>query len=253
MYIDSHAHLTSDKTIDQVDEVIERSRAAGVEKIVNICTDEQSLEAGLALAGRFDWIFNTAATTPHDVATDGELFFPFVENAARNGDLIAIGETGLDYYYEHSDRVLQKQFLVRYFHLALNFKLPLVIHCRDAFSDLFSLSDSEYKNAPAVLHCFTGTLEEARQVLDRNWFLSCSGIVTFKKSKELQEVIRFVPLDRLLVETDAPFLAPQSRRGKMNEPSFIHETVEMIAELKGIEVEEVARQTCENAKIFFLF
>ncbi len=253
MYIDSHAHLTSDKMIDQTETMIERAKQAGVEKIVNICTDEKSLDKGLELAKRFDWIFNTAATTPHDVETDGELFFPLVENAARNRDLIAIGETGLDYHYEYSPRELQKEYLIRYLHLAFEFLLPVVIHCRDAFSDLFSIADSEYKNGPAVLHCFTGTLDEAKEVLKRNWYISCSGIITFKKSIELREAIRFVPLDRLLVETDAPYLAPQSRRGKMNEPSFIHETVEAIAQVKGIQPEEVARQTSENANQFFLF
>ena len=252
MYFDSHAHLTSPSVFDQVDEIIARAKDSGVGKIVNICTDEDSLEKGLVLAKQFDWIFNAAATTPHDVNNEGEFFFPLVEKAALNNDLAAIGETGLDYYYEHSPRALQQQFLIRYFHLAVRFQLPVVIHCRDAFADLFSIADNAFNQPSAVLHCFTGTLEEARQVMDRGWYLSCSGIVTFKKSDSLREVIKFIPLDRLLIETDTPYLAPQSHRGKINEPAFIHETAEMIAKIKGITVEEVASTTSKNAFKFFI-
>lgn len=164
MYADSHAHLTSQTLFPEAEEILKRAKKAGVEKIVNICTDAESLEKGLLLAEKHSWVFNTAATTPHDVKEKGHSFFPLVVQAAKQKKLVAIGETGLDYFYEHSDRGLQKEFLIRYFHLALEYRLPLVIHCRDAFADLFDLADAEFQGGRAVLHCFTGTGEEARQV-----------------------------------------------------------------------------------------
>lgn len=251
VYIDSHAHLTSPAVLGQLEELLARAREQGVGKIVNICTDAASLKEGLALAERCPWVFNTAATTPHDVLEEGESFFPEVE--AVLDKLVAIGETGLDYHYEHAPREVQKKFLLRYFALAIRSKLPLVIHCREAFADLFAFADAEYKGFKAVLHCFTGTLEEAKQVLDRGWLISFSGIITFKKSQALREVVKYAPLDRILIETDTPFLAPQSKRGKQNEPSFLPETAAILAELKGVSLEEVAKATSASAEHFFLF
>lgn len=251
MLIDTHAHITSEQVIDDAAAVLARAKEQGVAKIVNICTDPASLEKGLMLAEQYDWVFNTAATTPHDVEKEGDLFFPMCETAAREGKLIGIGETGLDYFYEHSPKELQKKFLSKYFDLAKRHNLPLVIHCRDAFADLFERADSEYKDAPAILHCFTGTVDEARRVIDRGWYVSFSGIITFKKSEELREVVKFAPLDRILIETDTPYLAPQSKRGKQNEPSFIVETAQLVASLKQVSFEEIAKITTENAcKIF---
>jgi TatD DNase family protein len=251
MLTDTHAHLTSPQLAPHIDEILARAQAAGVIRIVNICTDVDSLELGLNLAQKYPWVFNAAATTPHDVEKEGELFFPIVETAASDGKLIAIGETGLDYFYEHSPKEIQKKFLNRYFALALRFNLPLVIHCRDAFNDLFHEADLNYPSASAVLHCFTGSLEEARAVLDRGWYISFSGIVTYKKSEVLREVARFVPLDKILIETDAPYLAPQSRRGKQNEPAFIGETADILAREKNVSAEQLREIITENAcKIF---
>jgi TatD DNase family protein len=250
---DSHAHLTSVQMLPPLEEVLQRALQKGVTRIINICTDIPSLEQGLLLHEKYPWVHNTAATTPHDVVKEGEEFFPIVQRAAASGKLVAIGETGLDYFYEHSDRKVQQEFLRRYFALARNLKLPLIFHCRGAFQDLFAMADSAYRQAPAVLHCFTGTLEEAKGVLDRGWFLSISGIATFKKSELLREVIRYVPLDRLFVETDSPWLAPQSHRGKQNEPSFVVETLELVACLKGVAVHEAAQRLEENAERFFSF
>lgn len=251
MLIDSHAHLTSPQVIDQVEEVLQRAQQQNVKKIINICTDKMSLEKGLLLSKRHPWVFNTAATTPHDVEAEGEAFFPIVEKEA--GHLVAIGETGLDYHYEHSNRDIQQAFLIRYFQLALAKKLPLIFHCREAFKDLFSLADFHYRNKPAVLHCFTGTVDEAKECLSRGWYISFSGIITFKKSEKLREVLSYVPLDRILIETDTPYLAPESKRGKLNEPSYIGETAATVAALKKIEVAELAQATAENATEFFSF
>src|SRR5579862_5084322 len=176
--IDTHAHLTSEQTLPLLDAVLARAKEKGIVKIVNICTDEKSLEEGLLLHENCPWVFNAAATTPHDVEQEGASFFPYVERAALEGRLIAIGETGLDYFYEHSNRKEQQKYLSLYFSLATQMKLPLIFHCRDAFNDLFSMADEEYRGYPAVLHCFTGNLEEAKGVLDRGWYLSLSGIIT---------------------------------------------------------------------------
>lgn len=250
-FIDSHAHLTSSVIVEQVEDTLNRAKAAGIVSIVNICTNIVSLEKGLELSKNHPWIYNTAATTPHDVIKDGEGHFSQIADHAKKGHLVAIGETGLDYYYEHSPREIQKQFLKRYLKLALECRLPVVIHCREAFGDLFEILESDYQDAPGVLHCFTGILEEAKKVIDRGWYLSLSGIVTFKKSIELQEVAKIVPLPQLLIETDAPYLAPQSHRGKPNEPAYLPETAAFIAALRGIPIEELAEATSKNARHLF--
>jgi TatD DNase family protein len=252
---DSHAHLTSPAVFDQLDSLLERAQQVGVKTIVNICTDPLSLERGLQLSQRYSWIYQAAATTPHDVEKEGEKVFEIMANSARQGQLKAVGETGLDYYYEHSNRDTQKQFLRRYLHLALECQLPVIIHCREAFADFFEILDAEYqihgRHAPGVLHCFTGTRQEAEEVIKRGWMLSLSGIVTFKKSLELQQVAREVPLEQLLIETDTPYLAPQKQRGKQNEPAFLVETAAFIASLKQISFEELAQATTQNARRLF--
>lgn len=253
--IDSHAHLTKMELQGGVDQLLKNAYSAGIQTIVNICTDVETLNLGLELAQKYPWIYNTAATTPHDVEKEGENFFSIVADHARQGNLVAIGETGLDYYYQHSPSDIQKKFLRRYLHLALECNLPIVIHCREAFKDFFEILDAEYKHheklGPGVLHCFTGTLKEAEQVIKRGWYLSLSGIVTFKKSEELRRVAQMVPLDQLLIETDSPYLAPQSKRGKVNEPAYLPEIAESIAQTKGISLEELAEATRKNTYQLF--
>lgn len=253
MFTDSHAHLTSDELKDQLEALLKRAHEAHVDRIVNICTDASSLEWGLKWQKKASGFFNAAATTPHDVEKDGEQFFPIVEEKAKAHQLVAIGETGLDYYYEHSPKLLQKKYLVRYLELAIETKLPVIFHCREAFEDLFAIYDAQKTFIPSVLHCFTGTLLEAKEVLAHGWYLSFSGIITFKKSESLREVVKYTPLERLLIETDSPYLAPQSKRGKVNEPAFIIETAQMVADLKQIPLEEVAEITSQNAREFFSF
>lgn len=254
-FIDSHAHVTSNAVFPGVDALLDRAKAAGISDIINICTDPETLQRGLHLSQRYPWVHTVAATTPHDVEAEGEAVFPIMELHARNGGLVAVGETGLDYFHHHSPPDLQKQFLIRYLHLALECKLPVVIHCREAFADFFTILDAEYrvgaKHAPGVLHCFTGTEAEAEQVIKRDWYLSLSGIVTFKKSEVLRNVAKMVPLDRLLIETDTPYLAPQSKRGHTNEPAFLPETAAVIAACRGISVDELAKATSDNARRLF--
>lgn len=251
MLFDSHAHLGSDDFVADADAVLVRAKEAGLVHIANIATSDVSLARGLALAKTHSILFNVGATTPHDVTTRGEAHFPIFEKAALSGQLKAVGETGLDYHYEHSPRDLQKDYFKRYMDLALRANLPLVIHCRDAFDDFFSMIDTHYKSSRGVLHCFTGTVDEAKEVIKRGWMLSLSGIVTFKKSDALREVAAFVPLTQLLIETDSPYLAPQSKRGQRCEPAFVEEVARVIANVKKLDVSEIASATCANAKRFF--
>ena len=246
MLFDSHAHLTSDGPFEDLEGILERAKKEDVDTIINICTDKLTLERGVELAGKCKWIHNTGATTPHDVEKEGGLYFPVFERAAREGKLVAIGETGLDYHYEHSPKKQQQEFLIRYFNLALECNLPVVIHCRDAFEDLYSIAEQEFPKGKAVLHCFTGTLEEAMKGVDKGWFVSFSGIVTFKRSEELRKVAKEVPLNHIVIETDTPYLAPQSMRGKPNEPSYITHTVKFLSELKNISYEKFSDSTTQN-------
>lgn len=255
MYIDSHAHLTSQQLVSAADLLALRGQQAGVEAIINICTDLDSLEQGIALAQRCPWVYNSAATTPHDVATEGEAAFGAMAAAARAGQLVAVGETGLDYHYDYAPQPLQRHFLQRYLLLALECQLPVVIHCREAFSDLFSILDAHYivdgVHAPGVLHCFTGTIAEAEELVARGWYISFSGIVTFKKSELLRATAAALPLSHLLIETDAPYLAPQSHRGKPNEPAYVVEVAETLAVVKGLSCAAVAAATSANTRSLF--
>jgi TatD DNase family protein len=248
--VDSHAHITSDELYEDVDGIIMRAKEAKVLQIVNICTDVLTFERGLALKKKYpDQIFNTVSTTPHDVEKEGEENFAYFEKAILSKQVVAVGEVGLDYFYEHSKKDVQKEFLHRYFDLALKADLPLVIHCRgdDAFLDLFKFS----QNVKAVLHCFTGNFAQAKACLERGWCISISGIVTFKKSVDLQNVVKDIPLENMLIETDSPYLAPQSKRGQVNEPANVGEIAEMIALIKGVSLEEVLFHTTKNARDFF--
>ena len=251
MYIDSHAHLSEPPLLEHVEGVMGRARAAKIERIVNICTHPQALVDGLLLAASHPEIVNVGCVPPHDVETQKESDFLFFAEAARAGKLVAIGETGLDYHYEHLPRALQQETLRRYLSLAKECALPLVFHCRDAFQDLFAIADEHKLRESAVLHCFTGTSEEALGVLERGWYLSFSGILTFKKSGALREIAKAAPLSQIVIETDAPFLAPQTRRGELNEPSYLLETAACLAEIKQMPLEEVAKATKNNAITLF--
>jgi len=249
LFIDAHAHLTSRECVGRLPEMVEKAAKVGIAKIVNVCTDLTSLQEGLKYSKEFPWIYNAAATPPHDVEEDGESHFPIFERAAKEGKLIALGETGLDHLQKN--RSLQREFLSRYLFLSLELHLPLIFHCREEFDDLFAITKG--KNARCMIHCFTGTYEDAKEAISRGWYISLSGVITFKKSEELRAIVKKIPLEHILIETDTPYLAPQSRRGKPNEPAFIKETAEMIAHLKEISIDEVAFITSNNAEQFFSF
>jgi TatD DNase family protein len=251
MLIDAHAHLTHISFQEDIHPVLKRASQTGIEAIINICTHPDEVKRGLALSKEFPWIYNVAATTPHDVEKEGEECFSKMEYYARRGALVAVGETGLDYHYYPGSKEVQQHFLRRYLHLAKECGLPVVIHCREAFTDLFQIIDEEYSGGPGVLHCFTGTPEEAEQVIKRGWYLSLSGIVTFKKSQALHAIAKTVPLERLLIETDAPYLAPTPYRGKRNEPAYLVETAKCVASLRGIPLSALAEATAAGTRTLF--
>lgn len=231
--------------------MLERAYAAGVRQIVNVCTDAEEMARGLALSQRFPWVYPAAAAPPHDVAGAIDPFYEEVERAATDGKLIAIGETGLDYLQESHDKEQQKSWLRRYFQLAMRLSLPLFVHCRGAFADLFAVADEVYPSDRCMIHCFTGTKEEALEAVRRGWKISLSGILTFKNAQSLRDLAAELPLESLLLETDAPYLAPQSRRGQLCEPAFIFETAACLATLRGLSLEEIASATRHNATQFF--
>lgn len=253
--IDSHAHLSSPPLLEQVDAILERAQGANISHVLNICTEAENLQEGLQLAKRYPWLANAAAVHPHDAASLGESFFPLIEKVAEEKKVLAIGETGLDYHYHHSPAEIQQEYLRKHLKLALRCNLPVIIHCRLAFNDFFRILDETYcpngQYGSGVLHCFTGTAEEAQEVLKRGFYLSFSGVVTFKKSEELRQIAKSAPLDRLLIETDAPYLAPQSHRGKTNEPAFVKEIAEVIASVKHLSFQTIAEATTTNAKRLF--
>jgi len=245
---DSHAHLSIDEVYQDIDVILLRAKKEKVSAIMNICIDQKSLSNAEKLSKKYPWVYQAGATTPHDVDRLGSEDFEIFKEAAEKGFFKAIGETGLDYYYQHSTKQNQRKYLIKYLHLANKLNLPVIFHCRDAFPDLFKIVDDEYpKDKKAILHCFTGNIDEAKEVIKRGWYLSLSGIVSFKKSSELRNVASFVPIDQLLIETDTPYLAPQSKRGKTNEPSFIKETAQVIADQKHMSVEELSIKTYDNA------
>jgi len=252
MFIDAHAHLTlSSEMEDSIEFLLQRAEEGGVKAIVNVCVDKCSLEKGKILSSKYPWVRNTAATPPQDVDLKENSFLSLIRKEALQGNLLAIGETGLDYPSSSIPR--QKESLLRYCDLSAETDLPIIFHCRAAFDDLFSLTEQYSFSEKAMIHCFTGRWEEAKEALQRNWYLSISGIVTYPKSTLLREVVFQLPLERILIETDSPFLAPQAKRGKKNEPSYIVEIAQAIADIKGISLENLGKATTENACRFFSF
>ncbi len=253
MLTDTHCHLSSEELMHLAPTLVEKAYAQGICKIVNVATDEASFLEGLLLSRSYQFVHLSAATPPQDVTDSKDVFFDRVKTAALEGRLIAIGETGLDYLYAASSRKSQQDCLINYFELALQSSLPVVIHCREAFSDLFKLADSYYRSDRLVIHCFTGNEIEAKEAVKRGWMISLSGILTFKKSDTLRAIVRDIPMENIVLETDAPYLAPQSKRGQLNEPLFLKETAECLANIKNLKVEEVAYQTTLNASRLFCF
>ena len=254
MLIDSHAHIQGKDYADEREAVIARARAAGVEKIIAVggAGDMSSNTEAVALADAFPDVYATVGMHPHDAKDVGEDELRELRNLTSHPKVVAVGETGLDYFYNHSPREVQRRVFTHFIHMARDIGLPLVVHERDAAQEAAELLRSEGgANLHGVIHCFTGTYDAACAYLDLGFYISFTGIITFKNAEPLREVVRKVPLERMLVETDSPFLTPVPHRGKRNEPAFVRLVAETVAEVKGIHFDEVARATSGNCAALF--
>ncbi len=248
MLVDSHCHLDFPDFADDFAEVLARARAAGVQTLQTISTRLDARDAILEVAARDPDLWCSVGLHPHEAATDDNVTADRIQALADHPDVIGIGETGLDYYYEHSPRERQLQSFRSHIEASRNSGLPLIVHARDADSDTIGVLEDEYQRGkfPGLIHCFTAGRELARAALDIGFMISVSGIVTFKRAENVQAVAREIPLDRLLVETDAPFLAPVPHRGKRCEPAFVERTAAAVADLREIEPARVAEATTDN-------
>ena len=248
MLVDHHCHLDYPDFADDLDGVIGRAKAAGVAMLVSISTRIRDFDRLKGIAEAHDDVLCSVGTHPHHAHEELDIPVEEIVERARHPKVVAIGEAGLDYFYDSSPRDAQEQGFRNHIAAARETGLPLVIHTRDADADTAAILREEMARGQfsAVLHCFTGGAELARSALDLGLYISFSGIVTFKKSEALREVARAVPLDRMLVETDAPFLAPGKYRGKRNEPAYVVETAAVLAQVKGVTQAELAQATTEN-------
>ncbi len=246
--VDSHCHLDFPDFAAEVDDVVARAQAAGVGLMVTISTKVSEFDKILAIAERFPNVYCSVGIHPHEAASEPETDTATLVKLAAHPKVVGIGETGLDYYYEHSPREPQMRCFLAHIAAARETGLPLIVHTRDADEDTAAVLTQEMgKGAfPGLLHCFTSSPALAAKALDLGFYISMSGILTFKSAAELQETARGIPLDRLLVETDSPYLAPIPKRGKRNEPSFVVHTAAKLAELKDVSVDTLARTTSEN-------
>ena len=261
MLVDSHAHLEGPRFDVDRAEMLERARAAGLAAILAIGsgTGPGTLDCAIRIAQQHDWIYASIGIHPHEAKLAGEADYQELESLARDPRVIGFGEIGLDYYYDHSPRDLQKQFFIRQMEIARAAKLPIIIHCRpsanseNAWDDTLQLIREHWGSSGlgGVLHCFTGEQKHAAAALDMGFMISFAGNVTFPKADNIREAAASVPLDRMLVETDSPFLAPIPYRGKRNEPAFVAHTAAKIAELRGKSSEEVGEITAANFFRFF--
>ena len=253
--IDSHAHLEFPQFDVDRDAVLDRARAAGVETLLAIGsgTGPHQLNAAIPFAEEHDWIFATVGIHPHEAKLATEEHFERLDVLARHPRVIAWGEIGLDYYYDHSPREVQAEVFRRQLRQAREAKLPVIIHCRDAWADCLEMLERDWRSSGlgGILHCFTGTLKDARRGLDMGFLVSFAGNVTYPKMQHLRDVARELPLDRMLTETDSPFLPPQARRGKRNEPAFVVEVAQALANVRNLRSDEVAAATAANFRTFF--
>ena len=253
MLIDSHCHLNYEGLVEDQQAVLERAREAGVKAFLNISTRRREWEAVVGTAEREPDVWASIGIHPHEADQHADLGEAALLEAAGHPRVIAIGESGLDYYYDKSDRAVQRDLFRTHIAVARKTGLPLIVHTRDADDDTADiLADEMGKGAfPALIHCFTASAEFGRRVLNLGLTISISGIVTFKNARELQEFAAEVPEDRLLVETDSPFLAPVPHRGKTCEPAYVRNTAEFVANLRGESVDQLAANTTRNFYALF--
>lgn len=255
-FIDSHAHIEYHSYDEDREQVIERARAAGVEIMVCIGNGDiqtNSHEKAQQLADKYPFIYTTVGVHPHDASLLDDTLATKLLTLSEHPKVIAWGEIGLDYYYDNSPREVQQQAFRRQIALAKSRQLPIVIHTRDAESDTIKILEEDWQKNPlgGIFHCFTGSYELAKAGVEMGFLVSFSGVLTFKKSLDLRATAAHLPLDKILIETDCPYLAPQPYRGKRNEPAWVVEVARTLAELHNSTLEEVARITSENFRRFF--
>jgi TatD DNase family protein len=248
MLVDSHCHLDFPDFGGELEDVVARAEAAGIGRIVTISTRIKRHSDVVDIAERFPEVYCSVGTHPHNAHEELDITIGQIVRRTKHPKVVAIGEAGLDYHYDHSPRDAQEQGFRNHIAAARETRLPLVIHSRDADADMARILEEETgKGAfPAVLHCFTGSRELAQRAIALGLYISFTGIVTFKKSDELRTIAASLPVDRFLVETDAPYLAPGRYRGKRNEPAFVVETAKVLADVRGSSFDGIARQTTEN-------
>ena len=261
MFVDSHAHLDGKQFDSDRDEVIARAREAGVQTMVAIGNGDgpPTLDAGIRLAEKHPLMYATVGIHPHEARLADEAAYQRMEQLAKHPKVIAWGEIGLDYHYEHSPRNTQKQVFARQMELAASAKLPIVIHCRpsegsdNAWEDCLGMIKDQWaaRALGGILHCFTGNWPQAKRALDVGFLISFAGNVTFPKAQQIRDAALEIPLDRMLIETDSPYLAPVPHRGKRNEPAFVKETARRLGELRGLSMDGVGEQTAANFYKFF--
>ncbi|MCH7518348.1 MAG: TatD family hydrolase [Candidatus Dadabacteria bacterium] len=249
MLIDSHAHLVS---LENLPEVLQRAQENNINKIVSISSDIPSTEATISLAEEYDYIFATTGVHPHSADQMSEEVLIGIDHFAENDKVVAIGETGLDYFYMNSEKEVQIDSFTEHIRLGKKHNLPIIIHVRNADQDMIEILTKESAaDTPGVIHCFTGDYDTAKKYLDLGYYISFSGIVTYKRSEELREAAKKIPKDKILIETDSPYLAPVPHRGKPNEPSYVKHVAETISNVRGISFDEIAEITKANAEKLF--
>jgi TatD DNase family protein len=249
--IDSHCHLDMSAFDKDRSETVERAKQAGVELMINIGNDIDSCRRGIALAAHYNGVYTTLGVHPHYANTVSHETINEITRLADNPSVVAIGETGLDYHYMNSPKETQINAFRQHLETAISLKLPVVIHSREAESDTMNILSEYVLPRQGALHCFSGSLEMAKRALNMGFFISFSGTVTYKKATQLRDIAAFIPDDSLLIETDAPYLSPEPKRGRRNEPSFLVYTAQQMAELKKVSLEDIARITLKNAKELF--
>jgi TatD DNase family protein len=251
MLIDTHAHLQMSKYEDDRDAVIARAAEAGVDFIINVGIDLPSCREAVKLAEEHENLYAAVGVHPHDARTLDDNTLDALRDLARHPKVVAIGETGLDYYRDLSPRPIQRSAFKRLLSLAEEVNLPVIIHDREAHRDILEILDPYSARVRGVMHCFSGDKDFADKCIHKGLYISFTGTVTYPNSQQLREVAAHVPSDRFFVETDCPYLTPQFKRGKRNEPAYVKAVAKKIAEIRRTTFPEIARVTTENAKAFF--
>ena len=254
MIADSHCHLDYSHLFDQLNDVVKRAQSNQVKYLLTICTTLESFERIKLIIDKYINIYGTFGIHPHESKKYTNVDFQFILNKIRKyKKVIGIGETGLDFYYNHSDKKTQKVSFIEHIHAASELNIPIIVHSRNAEIDTYEILKSEMKNSnlKVLMHCFTGSKNFANKLIDLNCYISVSGIITFKNSTELADTISSIPIEKLLVETDSPFLAPLPYRGKFNEPSYIVHTVEKLSKIKKTSKKTIMNSTTDNFKRLF--